>query len=447
MKIRRTVVGQAGQSTIVTVNGAVTSKIDSGKVNVFNMERLVTSSGHPFQKLGSPRRKPRVPKPYKGKDPLKKAVSTAAYFRYLKKAAKFAADSQADLGGEFAVLKCEPVPALHKIVDLHPPGNTITFGRSEGTYIATPLSVTGNITIAPSSNSQLDSYGATLISRCLPTNPLSNIGQFLGELTDLPRLYNPFAWKAKARHFKRLASEGSNQYLNLAFGWAPFINDINSFFSVSARASKVLQQYDRDSGRHIRRTSKLPVISSSVTSLVGNSQSPFPTPSYIVSGGSLTKTVVSSQRLWFSGSFTYYLPPIDGSTLSHYNRYRAYAQKLFGVIPTPDLIWELTPWSWAIDWLTNTGSVIRNYDAFVNQGLVMHYGYLMEEKTQSTVWSLDGFKLFSNPLRHLSDLEIQVSKRRRRATPYGFGLNPASFTPFQKGIIAALGINRASKFL
>ena len=75
----------------------------------------------------------------------------------------------------------------------------------------------------------------------------------------------------------------------------------------------------------------------------------------------------------------------------------------------------------------------------------MHYGYVMEEKIESTRFRLSGFRLASNPISSLEDYTFQISRCRRKATPYGFGLNPGSFTPFQNGIIAALGINRLTR--
>jgi len=76
----------------------------------------------------------------------------------------------------------------------------------------------------------------------------------------------------------------------------------------------------------------------------------------------------------------------------------------------------------------------------------MHYGYVMEEKIEATKYRLNGFRLKTNPLTSLEDYTFQISRVRRKATPYGFGLNPGSFSPFQNGVIAALGINRTARW-
>jgi hypothetical protein len=163
--------------------------------------------------------------------------------------------------------------------------------------------------------------------------------------------------------------------------------------------------------------------------------------------GVLTKTTVITTKRWFAGAFTYHLPTIGPDdngfvkTIEKAKIAEAQANRLFGLRLTPDLIWKLAPWSWAIGWVSNAGDVIHNWSAFSNDGLVLDYGYLMEHKIQQIQYSLvdvgssDGTTSFYQEFRY-------ETKTRRRATPYGFGVNPASFTAKQWGIIAALGISK-----
>jgi hypothetical protein len=445
MKIRRKLVGSISQITRTFHNGAVTQTIKFGPTNISTREQLEISHGNPYHILSDPKRKPKRPKKYKGRNQAKQQASAQAQVRYARRYTKWKLGRSADIGGAFQIRKCIPAPALHQISDkkVFGPNDWIV---SNGTYCTTSLVTSDSITIQPSSNSQLDAYGTSAIARCLPTNPLANMGQFLVELRDLPRVFNPWEWKEKARTFRGLAEQGSSEYLNVVFGWLPFISDIQSFFKVTSNYQKIIKQYDRDSGRHVRRNAKLFDTTTTTSSVVQSNAAPFPTPSQLVAGGTLTRDVITKQRVWFKGSFTYYLPPIDGSVHSYYDRYSRYASKLYGLSLSPDLLWKVTPWTWAIDWLSNTGSVIRNYDAFHNQGLVMHYGYVMEEKIQANKYRLSGFRLSSNPLSSLEDYNFQISRVRRKATPYGFGLNTGSFSPFQNGVIAALGINRTARW-
>jgi hypothetical protein len=446
MKVRRRLVGSVSQFSIWRTNGVETSRSVPSQTHIITKELLEVSGGHPYHLLSDPRRKPKAPKRYRGKDPQKRLNALHANQRYLKRLFDWKLGRSADIGGNFQTRKIIQSPALHHIVDVKNWGSGVT-QTVDGVYMTSVAIAGSNITLNPSSGSQLDAFGARCIAKCLPTNPIVNMGQFLVELRDLPRFFNPFEWIEKAKKFRTLAEHGSSEYLNVAFGWKPFVEDINSFFKTSDRLTKIIQQYDRDSGRHIRRNAKLFDTSSTTSSDSGPGQGPFPTPSLIVATGHRITDVTLKQRVWFKGSFTYYLPPVDGSALSYFHRYSAYADKLFGLSLNPDLLWKVTPWTWALDWMANTGPIVRNWNAFHNQGLVMHYGYVMEEKIETTRRRLTGFKLNSNPTSSLEDYVFQISRVRRKATPYGFGLNPASFTPFQNGIIAALGINRSARWL
>lgn len=164
--------------------------------------------------------------------------------------------------------------------------------------------------------------------------------------------------------------------------------------------------------------------------------------SYLISTpGVLTKTVVTRKRRWFSGCFTYYLKT------DRLARLEQYSNRLYGTRVTTDLLWKIGPWSWAADWITNFGDVVRNTAAFANDGLVMRYGYMMEHTSVITEYSLRGMTLFDGQVLNLTQSFVTTTKKRRRATPYGFGFDPGTFTPRQWSIIAALGISRRPRQL
>ena len=159
--------------------------------------------------------------------------------------------------------------------------------------------------------------------------------------------------------------------------------------------------------------------------------------------GKLTRTEQTTIHRWFSGSFTYYLPPEKAG----YKSFDAYAHRLYGLRLDIDLIWKVAPWTWAADWITNFGDNVRNVAAFSNDGLVMRYGYVMEKTTTVVEYALNGLKLYGQPPLNLKQAFITQTKVRRKATPYGFGLDPGTFTAKQWSIIAALGISKAPRSL
>lgn len=299
---------------------------------------------------------------------------------------------------------------------------------------------------APYSLGAMNGFGATGIARALPTNPLSGMGQFLGELRQLPQV--PFKdWKKKARKFKSLARNGSNEYLNIQFGWLPFVKDLRDFAKVTRNSAKIIDTYARNSGKHIRRRSTVSKdrVTDVGTPLTWVGAPAVPT-NLVISNGTQTRTTVTETSITFSGAFTYYLPE-GNSTSAKMRRFEALANHLYGVRLTPDLLWKLAPWSWAADWVGNIGSVIHNWSAFANDGLVMHYGYVMVRKTVTESWVGVNLKLLTGPPANATDILVTETKQRVRATPYGFGLNPSSFTGKQWSIIAALGISRAPRSL
>jgi hypothetical protein len=121
----------------------------------------------------------------------------------------------------------------------------------------------------------------------------------------------------------------------------------------------------------------------------------------------------------------------------------AKASILFGLELSPDTLWNAAPWTWAIDWVSNTGDVISNISDWATDGLVMKWGYVMEHTISKLTYTFDrkpriyGFDGYASPLVVFVEL-----KRRKRATPFGFGMSWNSFSPRQLAIAAALGLSK-----
>jgi hypothetical protein len=304
----------------------------------------------------------------------------------------------------------------------------------------------------------MNALGTTGIARTLPTKPLSGAGQFIGELKDLPR-FAVETWKARTKGFMALAKGGSKDYLNVQFGWIPFIRDIQEFTEVTRDSTKHIQQFLRDSGRTVRRRTTLYDTTSTTVSLVTDSWFGVPAiqSSLVRSAGQVRKTTVVKDKSWFSGAFSYYVPqdnelfdPKTGkANLSKIiQQNEQLANRLYGLRITPHLLWQLAPWSWAVDWVSNAGDVINNMQAFTKDNLVLKYGYVMRESSVTETYAVTRPLILGNG-RSVQDVQVIKSetKQRSRATPYGFGLSPAGFTNKQWAIIGALGISKAPRSL
>lgn len=302
--------------------------------------------------------------------------------------------------------------------------------------------------LSAKTNGQLNALGTTGIAKASPTNPLSGMGQFLAELRDVPAQYNPKGWKDIAHRFKKTpAKEFANRYLEYEFGWLPFVKDINDFFKVAGSLTDRALQFERDSGKTVRRKRKIFENITNTSTVKSNAwYGATSMPSYMyTSPGILTEDVQTFERAWFSGAFTYYVPPIyESEFLGDFRHYASVTNHLFGTRLDPGLLWDLAPWSWAVDWVSNTGDIIHNWSNFRNDGLVMRYAYVMYSLYQTTTWNVKDLRLkgMSEPL-NLTDRVITSVKQRARATPYGFGLSLDSFSNKQLAVMGALGIQRA----
>jgi hypothetical protein len=259
----------------------------------------------------------------------------------------------------------------------------------------------------------------------------------------LPSLVGSQAWRQGANAGRKAGSE----YLNIQFGWLPIVNDIRKFADAVSHADTVLAQYERDSNKQVRRRYNFPsqrelspeIMLSSDTSaftLIGSSVIGPGAPR-----GSLVRIRETIRKQWFSGAFVYHLPTGYDSR-SELARLALQAKKLYGLTLTPEVVWNLAPWSWAVDWFSNAGDVLSNISDMATDGLVMRYGYLMEHTiTKDTYRLAPPFKNGGGTVPPLT--LVRETKVRRRANPFGFGVSWDGLSPRQLAITVALGLSRS----
>lgn len=300
-----------------------------------------------------------------------------------------------------------------------------------------------------SSDTALNAKGATAIARSSPTSPVFNAATFLGELLKdgLPSRPGEHTREAvkNIRSSRDLERGLGSEYLNTVFGWQPIVSDVNKFAYAVRHAHKVLAQYERDAGKVVRRRYNFPVSVERETVSYGDGNAKYFPNNNDLNGvapyGSWVRERTTTRSQWFSGAYTYYLPS-DYDSRHALARYATQADKLFGVSLTPDTLWELAPWSWAVDWFSNAGDVLANVSNRLSDGLVLRYGYLME-----TTVSVDTYRM-TNLIRG-QDLPlapislITTTKKRVRANPYGFGVTWESLSNSQLAILAALGFSKS----
>jgi hypothetical protein len=302
--------------------------------------------------------------------------------------------------------------------------------------------------------SDLENWGNDAISQTIPTEAEASLAQFMGELREkFPSLPGASTLRHGSSQPHKTAGD---ELLNLEFGVKPMISDITDMAKSVINFRKIVDQFDRDSTQWVRRKKML--VDSSDTSFVpmgpgrvnafssvyANAKDPIKT----MFGGTglplaLDKRVEKTQRVWFSGCYTYFLHKAQGF-MDRVARYEQLANKLLGTRITPSTVWELTPWSWLIDWNVDVGSYLRSLEAFRSDSLVLRYGYIMcETRTEIT---------YTVPVNMKSKLGtyhgspsasyVKHTKTRTRANPYGFG-STSNYSSRQWAILGALGLTRS----
>jgi len=297
---------------------------------------------------------------------------------------------------------------------------------------------------ASSGTGALEVFGTKAIAACKPTNALVDLSTTLGELLKdgAPSRIGAELWESSAA---RLKNSVGSEYLNVEFGWKPLVADIQKTMDAIIRADAVIRQYKRDAGKVVRRRLDLSPTNSRSDTISHNNVNAFA----LYDGSELRKTTANkgqvlrtretSVKRWFSGAFSYHLPLDVGGNPREVSK----AKEIFGLELTPSTLWNLSPWSWAVDWFVPVGDLLGNLQDWASDGQVLLYGYIMEHSIVRDTYTFIGDTGFLSPQRPSILTYTTEVKKRRRATPFGFGLSWDRFTDRQLAIAAALGLSRS----
>jgi len=305
--------------------------------------------------------------------------------------------------------------------------------------------------IIPDTPEHIAAMGRQAISSTIPTAPEAGVAAFVGELRErLPDLIGYHAYRNGLT-----PSSAGHEVLNYEFGLAPIPGDIKKMALSVLHSHKLLSQLRRGSGQNIRRR-RIFDPTETVVSLG--------TDTSILSLPRMNGTGIVAQdfytsvpgkkvfdRSWsqttFAGAYTYHLDETD-NFLGRMESYLQQANYLLGTEITPDVVWQLTPWSWLIDWFSDFGTFIKNVSLLSSDSLVLRYAYLMVHNMNTRSHYVTDMVPMDNRNPSAVSLDvIKETKSRYRATPYGFGLDVSAFSPRKWAILAALGLTKSDKSL
>ena len=277
--------------------------------------------------------------------------------------------------------------------------------------------------------------GGQAIAACKPADPESMLAQTLIEVVrdGIPSNLLRFDVKNQADVFRQL---GGN-YLAVKFAWEPFVADIQDAARAITNQAQILDDLYRNNGRPIRRRYRFP--ETKTVDILETDVLPWPTLTTAHwSQSKRIQTTTRTKKTWFSGEFIYHLPPRSSELGDMVTR----ARHLAGLSLTPDILWELAPWSWLADYFASLGSLFSTLSAISSDNLVMPYGYLMQEanmvvETVHTNVKTLGYGTVNPTVKGTVNIS---QKTRVRASPYGFGFKPGDLTSRQWTILGALGM-------
>lgn len=295
-------------------------------------------------------------------------------------------------------------------------------------------------------------YGPVGWNRTRPTKPLANLAQWVGELKDLPRvplasiarIHTAMAGRPLGQQIDALRRALGSEYLNLDFGWKPFLTDLQKIFDFQRRFSAWHTRIrNSDAGRNQRRRITLKNSVSRDSSSFRTNVSGYMTGVGAICDywGEFLEENVLEEKIWFVAGYRLLMP--DLSTPENYAKVR---NAMLGATPTIATAWQLTPWSWLAGWFSSVGDAIENAADPLSSYYAASYAFVMKQTHQYKRVTVTGSQ--THPwVVGPANLSVSTSagiitKLRLAASPFGFGFTWDGLSGSQIATATALGISR-----
>jgi len=332
----------------------------------------------------------------------------------------------------------------------------------EGSFIPTVATGSGSpwwfgyLDVQQSNFLALKNQGAAAWNKLRPDLPDFTVATSILELKDLPGMLKSAVQDVRRNmqqhraNYRSTMSNAGQYYLALQFGWLSLIRDIQNFLNALKSKDDRLRQLIRDEGKPVRRRVSMQdnrevTLHSSSVDTFGSGSTMYPLLVTQCYGRGTTQELerVSHSKTWCEGSFSYMLPPGPRDLKWRKKMMR----RIMGSRITPDVAYELIPWSWLADYFTDLGQFVKAVSSGVADRCYANYAYIM--KTESFVGTYSTTMKVRTNLDATSITEVQssnrqeqVSKMRVPASPFGFGFKQSDLSVRQAAILGALGLSR-----
>jgi hypothetical protein len=348
----------------------------------------------------------------------------------------------------------------------------LDYYRDSGTYYQGDIwSAVGNGFVNPSpytfgfqttggglsvSNTDRQGMANRYFAMTAPDRNVGSLGVTLIELLrgDIPSLLKNFHLKMSG--LKSARNYFGSEALNIAFGWTPLIQEYFNIIKVGMNLERVIyyesfrrkRQWEGPSrtDSNSRGRSLNPLLgpySSAYTHLEqGDVLGPSSGPGMSYSS---EYRLVESEDYHWSSKYTGLAKA--GRRANSFSDQVMDVTKRMGLVDDPQMLWDLTPYSWLVDWFTTMGDSLSNANVYspVRGKYNVDYAYLTTQRVHSEQETLIR-PLSSSPyyrsleIKRGTSVAMSQTRWRDRATPFGFGTQMGSLTASQFGILVALGL-------
>lgn len=242
----------------------------------------------------------------------------------------------------------------------------------------------------------------------------------------------------------------ANHFLNHQFGWVPFLSDVRGTINTYQNSHNIINRLTRNNGRDVRRrvTVQQSVSEKVVLEGGGSLFDPYLGPDFCVQGQDATWKIVDVESIVTTGSgaFRYYMPEFDmGQPEYHSAMNNARRQMaIYGVRINPGNLYQIVPWSWAVDWVSNVGDYVQRFSDEFSDNLVARYFYVMHHYVLERRYITTIPTHTMGPVELVATRKLVTKQRVEGSSPFGVNLSWDQLSPRQLAIAGALGITHLS---
>jgi len=290
-----------------------------------------------------------------------------------------------------------------------------------------------------------------------PLKPRVDLGQTLAEIREIPHMLKSTAayfrntwdhnlgYMSKRIPWYKTGRNHASQWLNVNFGWIPFLSTIRDCYKLTNDITSVIARLRAHNGHWEKRGGIVEHLTSSVPYPAMTSSSnahvyPVLNNALGVRQGTCAVTVETVQTVGFSARYKYYIPEL----LPNGNWPVALIARLYGLELSPRLVYDLIPYSWLVDWFTGLGNIIEAATPSKFGQLVTNGAYLTDH-TSYKYRQISQKRVGENTCTGHWVCEIDRKQRFQSPSPYGFDVPFEGLSSWQLSILTALGFNRLTK--